>query len=101
VENLVAELNGIIDNETIHGDKPDERNEEILAVIEHLISENQKLREALKPFAELGIAMLPEEEDDNSSWATTPDNTKVNNVSLYNFTFGKFRKAARAYFGEE
>jgi hypothetical protein len=59
-----------------------------------LRAENERLRTALKPFAELGMAMLPDGASDDSVWVTSPDKTPVNNITGFGFTFGDFRRAA-------
>ena len=58
--------------------------------------EIERLREALRPFAELGAAMLPCDAHDTSVWVTMPDDTPVRNLSHYDFTVGDFRNAAKA-----
>ena len=52
--------------------------------------------EALKPFAQLGDIMLPLDPTDNSVWVKEVDETPVNNISFFGFTFKHFRDAARA-----
>lgn len=64
--------------------------------IERLRQQNAELVNALRPFVDLGRAMLPADEYDDSVWVTMPDDTPVRNLSLYNFTVGDFRKAAKA-----
>ena len=66
-------------------DLPDEAADEI-----------ERLREALRPFAELGAAMLPCDAHDTSVWVTMPDDTPVRNLSHYNFIVGDFRNATKA-----
>jgi hypothetical protein len=61
-----------------------------------LEAENKALREALRPFAELGDAWVAADEHDNSIWVTSPDSMPVNNLTNFGFTFGHFRAAARA-----
>jgi len=56
----------------------------------------EALEKALRPFAELGEAWLPVDNGDNSIFVTCPDNTPVNNITNFGFTFGSFRNAARA-----
>ena len=58
--------------------------------------EIERLREALRPFAELGAAMLPCDAHDTSGWVTMPDDTPVRNLSHYNFIVGDFRNATKA-----
>ena len=61
----------------------------------------EALEKALRPFAELGEAWLPVDNGDNSIFVTCPDNTPVNNITNFGFTFGSFRNAARAALGEK
>lgn len=69
--------------------------------IDALEAENKALREALRPFAELGEAWLPADKNDDSIWVTSPDNTPVNNLTNFGFTFGHFRAAARALLAKD
>lgn len=64
--------------------------------IKRVRQQNAELVNALRPFADLGRAMLPVDEHDNSVWVTMSDDTPVRNLSAYNFTVGDFRKAAKA-----
>jgi hypothetical protein len=64
--------------------------------IKRVRQQNAELVNALRPFVDLGRAMLPADEYDDSVWVTMPDDTPVRNLSLYNFTVGDFRKAAKA-----
>lgn len=69
--------------------------------IDTLESECKTLREALRPFAELGEAWLAADEHDHSIWVTSPDSTPVNNLTNFGFTFGHFRAAARALLAKD
>jgi hypothetical protein len=61
----------------------------------------EELLATLRPFGEFGQIMLPGSPCDESPWATCPDETPVNNISNYGFTFGMFRAAARLLPEEE
>jgi len=65
-------------------------------LLKNSADEIERLREALRPFAELGAAMMPCDAHDTSVWVTMPDDTPVRNLSHYNFTAGDFRNAAKA-----
>jgi len=69
--------------------------------LDALEAENKALREALRPFAELGETWLPVDENDNSVWVTSPDSTPVNNLTNFGFNFGHFRAAARALLAKD
>ena len=69
--------------------------------IDALEAENKALREGLQPFADLGEAWLPADKNDDSIWVTSPDNTPVNNLTNFGFTFGHFRAAARALLAKD
>lgn len=56
----------------------------------------EQLEAALRPFAEIGEILLPEDDKDDSIWVTCPDETPVNNLTNFGFNFGHFRAAARA-----
>jgi len=87
-----------------HGDVRDVADEDCVAAadrIDALEADNKALREALRPFAELGGAWLAVDEHDNSIWVASPDSTPVNNLTNFGFTFGNFRAAARALLAKE
>jgi len=56
----------------------------------------EQLEAALRPFAEIGEVLLPEDDKDDSIWVTCPDETPVNNLTNFGLNFGHFRAAARA-----